>query len=109
VKEVDRIRLENSAQLGSLEDTSPVKRLEASEIRRMRARTHEQTKFGFSLVRWLSTSWSNLSASYSLLFSKPDKDCRRNGHTAYTAYGGVTRCRYCAVEMQSLDNLLKVK
>jgi hypothetical protein len=85
----------------------PVKRLEPSQIRRMRAKTHEQTKLGFSILRWATTSWSNVNASLGLLFTKPTKDCVRNGHTPYTAFGGLVKCRYCGIEISSLEQLFK--
>jgi hypothetical protein len=108
VKDVERIKLNNTAQLGSLEDTMQVKRLDAAKIRRMRAQTQEQTKIGFSIMRYFGKTWIDFQGALGLLFTVPTKDCDKNGHKPHVGYGGVLKCRTCGLEIQSLEQLMRL-
>lgn len=107
MKELSRIRLENTAQLGSLEDTMPVKRLDPAQIRRLRAQAQKRSHLGFSIIRMFAQFWNELNGSLGLLFQKPTRDCDRNGHTPKPAQGNIMRCRYCNMEIESLEQLMR--
>ncbi len=108
MKELDRIRSNNSDQLGSLEDTMPVKRIDPSQIRRLRAKTHEQTKIKFSLIRFFATTWSQIHSYVGLLFIPSASVCVREGHVPELSVGGEMRCRHCKKQIASMEELMKL-
>ncbi len=50
------IRLTSSAELGSLEDLNPEKRMTVADIRSLRRKAHAQTKMQFSVARAIANA-----------------------------------------------------
>ena len=108
MKELDRIRSNNSDQLGSLEDTMPVKRIDPSQIRRLRAKTHEQANIRFSLMRFFATTWSQFQSNIALLFIPSSSVCVRDGHVPELSASGEMHCRHCKKQIASVEELMKL-
>jgi hypothetical protein len=107
VKEIERIRLGYSPQLGSLEDHTQVKRMTPAHIRKLRAQAHKQSQLHFSIMRSIVTGWAQLRSSISLLFTCGTNECAKNGHRPQH-YGTVVRCCQCGTEIKSMDQLVRL-
>lgn len=104
MKELERIKLPSTAQLGSLEEAIPVKRITPEQIRKLRLQAHQQTQMHFSLLRAIVKSWHDIRAQFGLLFRGKTDICKRAGHSV-SKYGGIMHCRNCHMEILSIDEL----
>ncbi len=87
------IRLTSSAELGSLEDMNPVKRMTVADIRSLRKKAHAQTKMQFSIARAIANAIAYLKSTVNEIMSqrkidairRSDARCLKTEERNYTA------------------------
>jgi hypothetical protein len=107
-KELDRIKLSSSAQLGSLEDHTPVKRVTKEQIKKLRVQGNsQQTQITTSIVRLAVRLYNEISAQLRIIFITANRkytNCQLNGHSICRT-GEVPTCRYCGIVIHSIEEL----
>ncbi|HEY9775410.1 MAG TPA: hypothetical protein V6C81_16710 [Planktothrix sp.] len=106
MKDLDSIQLRSSAQLGSLEDSAHVKRLTATQIRKLRSQAQQQETLRFSFVRAARKTWSDLVEQIGILLSQRHETyCSQNGHSMFW-HSGTYICRYCGLESATSEHVV---
>ena len=105
MKKLGVIRLSTTAELGSLEDNNPEKRMTIAHIRKLRRQAHEQTQMKFSMARSFAHFGSFLKSTLDALIRVTAKSlCAVKGHTVrrneYHSY--APECRDCGVRVTSV-------
>ncbi len=90
------IRLTSTAELGSLEDLNPEKRMTVADIRSLRRKAHAQTQMKFSIARALANLVSLIKSSISQILVQRNSDslCQVSGHTIQKSEDYTPGCRY---------------
>lgn len=113
MKNLDVIRMTSTGELGSLEDLNPEKRKHAAQIRKMRLQAHQQTQVQFSIVRFIVGQFSRISNLIGLFLTRQKRQtqCELNGHsvTQFNFRGCVPKCRFCGVQINSIEELQSVR
>jgi Zn finger protein HypA/HybF involved in hydrogenase expression len=103
----------STGELGSLEDLHPEKRKQVAQIRKMRLQAHQQTQMKFSIVRAVVAMFSRLSNSIGLLLTKQKRQtqCELHGHsiTQFNHRGCIAQCRFCGLQINSIEELQSVR
>ena len=93
VVNVNVIRLTSSAELGSLEDLNPEKRMTVADIRSLRRKAHAQTKMQFSVARAIVNAIAYLKNTVNEMIAQRNIDaicssgnrCMKTKDRNYTA------------------------
>lgn len=108
MSEIDSLRLTSSPELGSLE-TPPAaraKRITVEEVRKLKAQSHKDNTFMANIVRSFSNFWKELAAFFSYSKKRGPTNCQLYGHMPDTMNKDIVpRCRFCNVEIVSVEQL----